>query len=39
MIHVIPIIAGWSIDKYNPRVVLKIVPATKQYFKSFKGCH
>ena len=36
MLHVIPIISGWSIDKLKPRVVIKIAPASKQYLKVFK---
>jgi Holliday junction resolvase RusA-like endonuclease len=30
--HVIPVFAGWAIDRKNPRVVLKLQPATKNYF-------
>ena len=37
MIHVIPIISGWAVDKLKPRVVMKIAPASKQYFKEFKS--
>ena len=36
MVHVIPIISGWAVDKCKPRVVMKIAPASKQYFKVFK---
>jgi len=36
MLHVIPIISGWAIDKLKPRVVMQIMPASKQYFRVFK---
>lgn len=31
--HVIPVFAGWALDKYNPRVVLNLKPVTKQYYR------
>lgn len=31
--HVIPVFSGWKIDRKNPRVVIKLQPATKQYFQ------
>ena len=36
MLHVIPIISGWSVDKLKPRVVMKIAPASKQYLRVFE---
>jgi len=33
MKHVIPVFAGWSIDRQNPRAELLIKPATKIYFR------
>ncbi len=30
---VIPVFAGWAIDKKNPRVILKLQPITKSYFR------
>jgi Holliday junction resolvase RusA-like endonuclease len=31
--HVIPVFAGWAIDKKNPRVILQLKPVTKTYFR------
>jgi Holliday junction resolvase RusA-like endonuclease len=33
MKHVIPVFAGWAIDRQNPRAELLIQPATKTYFR------
>ena len=33
MNHVIPVFAGWAIDKKNPRVVLQLKPVTKVYYR------
>ena len=31
--HVIPVFSGWTIDKRNPRVMLKLRPITKTYYR------
>ena len=31
--HVIPVFCGWSIDRMNPRVELKLCKPTKQYYR------
>lgn len=37
--HVIPIFAGWSIDKKNPRVEILITEAKKDYFREDLQCN
>ena len=31
--HVIPVFSGWTIDNINPRVILKLRPTTKTYYR------
>ena len=33
MEHVVPVIAGWTINYYNPHITLLLKPCTKQYFR------
>ncbi len=33
MVHVIPVISGWAVDKHNPRVILKLQSTSREYFR------